>query len=463
VIVSERMTPVVDVSGVTLTPETLSMVVGETEPLTATVMPANATNKNVSYTSSDPSVATVDANGVVTAVSPGNTTVTVTTADGNKTDTCLVTVTAAPTPVSDVSLNHDTLSMTVGDTETLTATVRPTNATNKNVTYASSDPAVATVDANGVVTALSPGTTTITVTTQDGNKTDTCLVTVAPAQNGQLLTVIDRRTDAEHTDKTAAAVTSLTEPLTLTITTTDGTALRSALPAEDEIDQVSTFRLNMTNASGNPASSYGNCTVIMPLPMNFITDSGKLKLYYTNANGVLETIENISVSTSPDGVRTISFLAPEMTEYALVHSKKEATPVNPDDGDGNNPPENNDPVQPVVNVNVPTPEVTVNVPPPEVTVNVPAPQVTVNVPDASGNPSGTTVNTQGTTTNSTPSGTAAGISGTGAATSVNAGDMPRTGYHSPYRMIIVILLFISGLILVILSIEPKRRSLPSAS
>ena len=80
-------------------------------------------------------------------------------------------------PVSGVLLNTSTLSLAEGDTDTLTATVEPDNATNQNVTWSSDDESVATVN-GGVVTAISTGTATITVTTEDGNKTATCAVTV---------------------------------------------------------------------------------------------------------------------------------------------------------------------------------------------------------------------------------------------------------------------------------------------
>ena len=91
-----------------------------------------------------------------------------------------LTVTAATVSVTGVSLDKTELSLTVGDTETLTATVAPANATNQNVTWASSDPSVATVDAAGKVTAVGAGTATITATTVDGGFTAICTVTVRP-------------------------------------------------------------------------------------------------------------------------------------------------------------------------------------------------------------------------------------------------------------------------------------------
>ncbi|MDY5621391.1 MAG: Ig-like domain-containing protein [Bacteroidales bacterium] len=163
----------VSVTGVTLEPTSLSLFTGDTAPLTATVQPSDATNQNVTWESSNTEVATVDANGKVTAVGEGNATITVTTVDGSKTATCIVTVTV---PVTGVKLNKETLELFTDGSETLTATVEPGNATNKNVTWSSSDETIATVDNNGTVTAVGAGKATITATA--GGITATCVVHV---------------------------------------------------------------------------------------------------------------------------------------------------------------------------------------------------------------------------------------------------------------------------------------------
>ena len=168
------------VTGVTLDPTSLSLFTGDTATLTATVEPENATNKNVTWSSDKPEVATVD-NGKVTAKAAGTATITVTTEDGCKTATCIVTVTV---PVTGVKLNKETLELFTDGSETLTATVEPGNATNKNVTWNTSDNTVATVDENGTVTAVGAGEATITVTTEDGSKTATCIVTVTVPVTG---------------------------------------------------------------------------------------------------------------------------------------------------------------------------------------------------------------------------------------------------------------------------------------
>ena len=172
----EVNTKVYPVESVSLDKTSYEMTADDEITLNATVKPDNATNKNVTWTSTNNSVASVS-NGKVTALKAGTATITVKTEDGGKTATCEVKVNAKVYPVESVSLDKTSYEMTEGDEFTLTATVKPDNATNKNVTWTSSNPSVASV-ANGKVTALKAGTATISVKTEDGSKTATCEVTV---------------------------------------------------------------------------------------------------------------------------------------------------------------------------------------------------------------------------------------------------------------------------------------------
>ena len=166
------------VTGVKLNSTQEKLGVGETITLTATVTPSTATDKTVSWSSSNTSVATVSQNGEVSALKKGTTTITVTTKDGGKTATCKITVEDKVYPVESVTLDKSTYEMTVGDNVTLKATVNPSNATDKTVSWSSNNTSVATVSQNGVVTAKKKGTAKITVTTNDGNKTAECIITV---------------------------------------------------------------------------------------------------------------------------------------------------------------------------------------------------------------------------------------------------------------------------------------------
>jgi uncharacterized protein YjdB len=173
--------PPMAVSGVSLDKTTDTIAVGATDQLTATVSPANATNKNITWTSSNTAIAAVSDEGAVTGVAEGTATITVTTDDQGKTATCEVTVYIA---VADISLNKSTSSLAVGATESLVATVSPANATTKAVTWSSSDASVATVTSSGAVTGVATGTATITATSVEGSKTANCIVNVYIAVTG---------------------------------------------------------------------------------------------------------------------------------------------------------------------------------------------------------------------------------------------------------------------------------------
>ncbi|WP_052206663.1 beta strand repeat-containing protein [Cellulophaga baltica] len=169
------------VTGVNLTPPTITIIEGATTTLIANLIPNNASNQLVSWSSSNTSVATVNASGVVTGVGVGNTTITVTTNDGNKIATSLITVDAAPIPVTGVNLTPPTLTIINGTTATLAADIEPSNASNQAVFWSSSNTDAATVNASGVVTGVGVGNTIITVTTDDGDKIATSLITVDAA------------------------------------------------------------------------------------------------------------------------------------------------------------------------------------------------------------------------------------------------------------------------------------------
>ena len=164
---------VIAVTEVTLNKTELTLKEGESETLTATVKPDNATDKTVTWSTSDASIATVDANGKVTAVKEG--TATITAKAGDKSATCKVTVSKNVIAVTEVTLNKTELTLKEGESETLTATVKPDNATDKTVTWSTSDASIATVE-NGKVTAIKEGTATITA--KVGDKSATCKVTV---------------------------------------------------------------------------------------------------------------------------------------------------------------------------------------------------------------------------------------------------------------------------------------------
>ena len=166
------------ITGISLNKSTTSLTEGESETLTATITPSNATgDKTVKWSSSNEAVATVDSNGKVTAKKAGTAVITATSSNG-KTAGCTVTVKQKEIAITGISLNKSTTSLTEGESETLTATIAPSNATgDKTVKWSSSNTAVASVDSAGKVTAKKAGTAVITATSSNG-KSASCTVTV---------------------------------------------------------------------------------------------------------------------------------------------------------------------------------------------------------------------------------------------------------------------------------------------
>ena len=172
----------VPVTGVTISPATVSMLARGHIQLTATIAPSNATHNEVVWSTSNPAIATVSSTGHVTGVVPGNAIITATAVDGGKTNAASVTV--LNVPVTGVSLPSVTPIFAGGSVQ-LNPIISPVNATNKKVSWTSSDPAVATVNASGLIIGKAEGTTSIVVTTGDGQFTDTATYNVMVAPSGK--------------------------------------------------------------------------------------------------------------------------------------------------------------------------------------------------------------------------------------------------------------------------------------
>ncbi len=180
------VTAAVDVESISLDEPASTIIVGATLKLTATILPEDATDKTVTWSSDDEAVATVDQTGLVTAVAAGEGKITATTTNGNKTADCVVTVEEAVIAVTGVQISHDDTLIIEGGTFQLTANVLPANASNQNITWSSSDESKATVDQTGLVTALVPGTTTVKVISEDSGLEAACVVTVTEDWLGEV-------------------------------------------------------------------------------------------------------------------------------------------------------------------------------------------------------------------------------------------------------------------------------------
>lgn len=183
------------VKSVKLNKTEISIYVGKTYTLTATVAPSDATNKKLTWTTSDKSIVAVSS-GKIAAKKVGTATITAKATDGSgKKATCKVTVKKCP--VKSVSLNKTSASLYVGSSLILKATVSPSNATNKKVVWKSANTQIATVDSSGKVTAKKSGSTGIYVITVDGKQKAVCKITVK-----------NRPVQAVELNKTSASIYS---------------------------------------------------------------------------------------------------------------------------------------------------------------------------------------------------------------------------------------------------------------
>ena len=324
----------VAVTGISLDKTEAVLVEADTLKLTATIAPADADNKNVAWTSSDEKVATVTVDGTITAVSAGTATITVKTEDGGFTATCTVTVSKKKIPVTGVSLDKTEAALSQGDTLKLTATITPADADNKNVIWTSSDEKVATVTADGVITAVSAGTVTITVKTEDGNFTASCTVTVVPdpipvtgvTLNKQVLYLVEWSSatlkatvtpdDADDksliwtssnsyiakVDENGKVTAYSPGTATITVTTADGnyTATCTVYVYSSTVS-VSSVSLDKSQATVNQGSSLQLTATINP------SDATNKDVTWTSSNPTVATVDtNGKVTALAPGTTTIT-------------------------------------------------------------------------------------------------------------------------------------------------------------
>ncbi len=168
------VTVISSVTGITLDKSEITLVPKMAVQLTATVLPEDANNKNLTWSSDNATIAIVS-NGMVIAVNAGQTTIKATTEDGAFTASCIVNV---EIPISSIAIQPSSLMLMLGNAEQLTVVIQPEDATNKNYAWHSDNTTVATIFDNGWVVAKGLGTANIIATSESGNKTATCQVTV---------------------------------------------------------------------------------------------------------------------------------------------------------------------------------------------------------------------------------------------------------------------------------------------
>ena len=190
----------VSVTGITVDKTNITIVVGKTEQINATVAPSNATEKGVTWTSNNTKVATVDNNGKVKAISKGTATITATTKDGGKKKNITVTV-KDPVYVTDIILDPNSrIYLAVGSTTKLNATIKPSNATNKTLNFSAGKPDIVSVDQNGNIKGLKQGISAVHVTATDRNSVGkAAIVEVIPAKGTVKFEMVEGHSSGGYT------------------------------------------------------------------------------------------------------------------------------------------------------------------------------------------------------------------------------------------------------------------------
>ena len=300
---------VIAVTSVTLSKTELSLNKGQSETLTATVKPDNATDKSVTWSSSNTAIATVDSNGKVTAIAGGN--ATITAKAGDQQATCAVTVSV---PLESVSLNKTELALNKGQSETLTATVKPDDATDKTVTWTSSNTSVATVDSNGKVSAVGGGNATIAA--KAGDKQATCAVTVTvPVESITL-----DKTTATLEEGESVTLTATITPEDATNKSITWTSSDNSIATVDQNGKVAAIKEGTATIAAKAGEKQASCEItvnkkviqvtsitlnnekIMVFVGNQATLSATVLPYDATDKTVTWTSSNTSVATVDDGV-----------------------------------------------------------------------------------------------------------------------------------------------------------------
>ena len=287
----------VAVEGISLNKTATEIFVGEAESLLATFLPADATNRNVTWSSNDTSVATVDGNGRVTAVAVGVAVITVTTEEGKFAASCAVTV--KNRPVTAVEVSKKEIKLYVGSSATLTAKVYPDNATIKDVVWSSSDEKIATVDNNGEITALKAGKATITVTSVDSGVSASCVVTV---ENIKVTGVTLDKTTAKMYTGDTLQLTATIAPTNATIKDLVWSSSDETVAKVDSTGKITALKegtavITVVTVDGQ-LEAVCNLTVRKALIPNPFTDVKETDYYYTAVRWAVT--EGITSGTSAD-------------------------------------------------------------------------------------------------------------------------------------------------------------------
>lgn len=308
-----KVTVISRVTGISLSETTVELKLGETHQLTATVLPQNASNAEVTWYSDKESVATVSQSGLVTGVGPGETTVHAVTTDGGKMASCLVKV---GTPVKGITLSVSSKTLYVGDPSLdISAALTPANATDKSLEWSSSDPEVASIAPGAalraVIKPLKPGKTTITATTKDGGFTASCEVTVKRHVSGVSLNKASLTLYVGETESLAATVAPEDASDKSVVWSSGNSAVASVSNGKVTANKPGSAVIKVVT---NDLSKEAACTVTVKRHAESVELSQKeIKLYLGENRSLTATVlpsdasdKNVTWSSSNPNVATVS-------------------------------------------------------------------------------------------------------------------------------------------------------------
>lgn len=286
---------IVSVTGVKLSATVAELTIGNSKQLTAAIAPTNATNKGVTWSSSNTNVASVSSSGVVVAKGEGTATITVRTDDGGYTAACTIRV-SKPSPsvvaVTGVKLSAIGIELPVGGNKRLSATITPSNATNKAVTWSSDNTSVAAVNSSGLITAKGEGTATVTVRTDDGGYTATCKITVVPVTAPEKVEISVSADSLKYKETTRVNVSELPVGYTVQYSSSDESIAK--VDSNGNIKAVgkgtATITVKVIDPNGNVARDSSGKEISDSVQMNCtMTFWQRIVKWFKNLFGIADT------------------------------------------------------------------------------------------------------------------------------------------------------------------------------
>ena len=333
VTVSNPAPVVVLVTGLSLSPTTTSLLTGATTSINTTITPNNASNPNLTWSSSNDSVATVNAtSGLVTAVASGTATITATTADGTSISATSIVTVSDPAPVvvlvTGLSLSPTTTSLLTGATTSINTTITPNNASNPNLTWSSSNDSVATVNAtSGLVTAVASGTATITATTADGSSISATSIVIvnnpAPASSSISGSIYHYSTSSKIIQGAQISLTNTDNNTIISTTTTNNTGAYTF----NNIQTGGNYKISVsytTSSSTNGININDNIRNAQIIVGTFTpTDDQKIS-GDTNQDGIININDNIRNAQIIVGTFQLAnpfiFISTDKTDYFATNT-----------------------------------------------------------------------------------------------------------------------------------------------